>query len=217
MFFTKYIFINQERSKLMSVAKPQKAKAPKNCHICGSSKHVVKYCVLKERYFMTMDVYMKNIIQNIDRQLKIGNSDLRVSELLQRDTDFKYLEKNMLKYGVWIMQNHGMEYSLEYPFGDMITFTADKLNKSNSKNDIVRDFYECYISIGTKYFEWKKKDKKEKEISCSICLEELEGKPTCTTLCNHTFCSSCFHRHVGRSYGRGNDGYNCPLCRAINN
>ena len=134
----------------MSVAKSQKAKAPKNCYICGSSKHIVKNCVLKERYFINMDAYMQNIIKNVDMQLNNGNRDLRVRELLDRSTHFKFLEKNMLKYGVWIMQTHGMEYSLDYPLGDMVTFTADKRNKSKCKNDIVRDFYECYTSISSK-------------------------------------------------------------------
>ena len=93
---------------------------------------------------------------------------------------------------------------------------ADEINQKKHKNGLVENFYNCYNNIGRKYFNKRKNEKKEVQKQCSICLEELEGKPTCTTLCNHTFCSSCFHRHAGRSWGRGNDGYNCPLCRAIN-
>ncbi len=191
------------------MSQPTKVKAPKNCHICSSSKHVVKHCVLRNRYNFLMEAYMMKMKKWVDRQIENRENHFHIYQLVQ----ITYEEKNFLKFGVWFMQNK--EEGMRDATG--LYIYADKINQKKHKNGLIDNFYKCYNNIGTKYFEWKKKDKKEKEISCSICLEELEGKPTCTTLCNHTFCSSCFHRHVGRSYGRGNDGYNCPLCRAINN
>lgn len=206
MFFTKNIFINQERSKVMSQA--TKVKAPKNCHVCGSAKHLVKHCVLKDRYSSLMDIYMMKLQIWVDKHLDNGETDFHVYNL----PEITYAEKNFLKFGIWFMQyKEGMTRTIgSYIF-------ADEINQNKHKNGLVENFYNCYNNIGKKYFNNRKNEKKEVEKQCSICLELLEGKPTCTTLCNHTFCSSCFHRHVGRSYGRGNDGYNCPLCRAINN
>jgi hypothetical protein len=197
----------------MSVAKPQKAKAPKNCHICGSSKHVVKHCVLRIRYMSLMDTYMIKMKKWVDTQLENRENYSHLSPV-----QISYEEKNFLKFGVWFMQNK--EEGMRNTTG--LYIYADECKKTKKKKGFIDNFYDCYNNIGSKYFEWKKKDTidinviVEKEISCPICLEELEGKPTCTTLCNHTFCSSCFHRHAGRSWGRGNDGYNCPLCRRIN-
>ena len=207
MFFTKNIFINQERSKVMSQA--TKVKAPKNCHVCGSAKHVVKHCVLQNRYNSLMYMYMMKMEKWVDTQLEYGESDFHIYKL----PEITYAEKNFLKFGIWFMQNK--KEGMRITSGSYIY--ADEINQKKYKNGLVENFYSCYNNIGRKYFDKRKNEKKEVEKKCSICLEELEGKPTCTTLCNHTFCSSCFHRHVGRSYGRGNGGYNCPLCRAINN
>ena len=190
------------------MSQPTKVKAPKNCHICGSSKHVVKHCVLKDRYNSLMDMYMMRLQVWVDKHLDNGVVDYYAFNL----PEITYAEKNFLKFGIWFMQyKENTQNSYE------THIFADKINKKKHKNGLVEDFYTCYNNIGKKYFDNRKNEKKEVEKQCSICLEELEGKPTCTTLCNHTFCSSCFHRHVGRSWGRGNDGYNCPLCRAINN
>ena len=207
MFFTKNIFINQERSKLMS--QPTKVKSPKNCHVCGSAKHVVKHCVLKDRYNSLMDMYMMKMEKWVNTLLENEESNFHMYEL----PEITYAEKNFLKFGVWFMQNK--KEGMRITTGSYIY--ADEMKQNKHKNGLVENFYSCYNNIGKKYFDKRKNEKKEVEKQCSICLEELEGKPTCTTLCNHTFCSSCFHSHVGRSYGRGNGGYNCPLCRAINN
>ena len=191
------------------MSQPKKAKAPKNCHVCGSAKHLVKHCVLKNRYNSLMYMYMMKMKKWVDTLLENEESDFHIYEL----PEITYAEKNFLRFGVWFMQNK--KEGMRITTGSYIF--ADEIKQNKYKNGLVENFYNCYNNIGRKYFNKRKNEKKEVEKQCSICLELLEGKPTCTTLCNHTFCSSCFHRHAGRSWGRGNNGYNCPLCRAINN
>jgi hypothetical protein len=43
---------------------------------------------------------------------------------------------------------------------------------------------------------------------CAICLEEINEKNNCTTLCNHKFCLSCILKSL--KYKNS-----CPICREI--
>lgn len=45
---------------------------------------------------------------------------------------------------------------------------------------------------------------------CAICLEEMDEKNNCTTLCNHKFCLSCMLKSL--KYKNS-----CPVCREIIN
>ena len=45
---------------------------------------------------------------------------------------------------------------------------------------------------------------------CAICHDDMDGKRTITTKCNHTFCTDCLLRNIAKAEHSKN---NCPMCR----
>ena len=45
---------------------------------------------------------------------------------------------------------------------------------------------------------------------CAICHDDMDGKRTITTNCNHTFCADCLLSNIAKAEHSKNK---CPMCR----
>jgi hypothetical protein len=91
------------------------------------------------------------------------------------------------------------------------------LSDPEDYSNIKKKIYAIICSIIDEEKE-KKEDKEQEDEECSICLQSLKCEPCFTTLCRHTFHTSCFNS-CKRVYLEQDENDHktccpCPLCRA---
>jgi len=160
------------------------------CGVCNTTKHDARKCAKAEGYNIILCQFLDTI---------------KADPEMPRDYRKGKYEKTFLKYALSSLRMKGVYVAETNQY--IYAAYDGPLQRKSSYDELVNDFNVALFEIRIKVRDVLSESKK-----CPICMETMTKKTTCTTVCNHTFCSDCYHAALGNTLKQKRCA-SCPLCR----